>query len=220
MQEPGAGSQNLVWPLSSEFCLLSPVSFISIILVVLIGYLIGSVSFAVIIARSQGVDIFKEGSGNPGATNVKRVLGKKWGNLTFALDALKGLAAAGWPLVAYAGDNRLAVIGLIAAILGHSFSIFLKFRGGKGVATTIGGLLALMWLVLLIGLAVWLVIFYTTKVVALASILFAVSLPISAYFIHGTSDPRFYLGLILTVLIVVRHRSNIARLFSGRENKF
>ena len=193
---------------------------LSIILVVLIGYLIGSISFAVIIARSQGVDIFKEGSGNPGATNVKRVLGKKWGNLTFALDALKGLAAAGWPLIAYTGDHRLAVIGLIAAILGHSFSIFLKFRGGKGVATTIGGLLALMWLVLLVGLMVWLVIFYTTKVVALASILFAVSLPISTYFIHGTSDPRFSLGTILAILNVLRQRSNIVRLFSGKENKF
>jgi glycerol-3-phosphate acyltransferase PlsY len=195
-------------------------SVVSILLVILVGYFLGAISFAVIVARSQGVDIFKEGSGNPGATNVKRVLGRKWGNITFILDALKGFVAAGWPLLAYGGDNRLAVIGLIAAILGHSFSVFLKFRGGKGVATTIGGLLALMWGVLLIGLVVWLIVFYTSKVVAMASILFAVSLPISAYFIHGPEDPRFYLGLILAVLIVVRHRSNIARMFSGKENKF
>ena len=195
-------------------------SAVSILLVSVIGYFLGAISFAVIVARSQGVDIFKEGSGNPGATNVKRTLGKKWGNIVFALDALKGFVAAGWPLIAYAGDQRLAVIGLIAAILGHSFSVFLKFRGGKGVATTIGGLLALMWPVLLIGLAVWLILFYTTKVVALASILFAVSLPISAYFIYATEDPRFYLGVILGVLIVVRHRSNIVRMFSGKENKF
>ncbi|HBR95077.1 MAG TPA: acyl-phosphate glycerol 3-phosphate acyltransferase [Opitutae bacterium] len=192
----------------------------SILLVVLVGYFLGAISFAVIVARGQGVDIFKEGSGNPGATNVKRVLGAKWGNTVFALDALKGFIAAGWPLLAYGGDNRLAVIGLIAAILGHSFSIFLKFRGGKGVATTIGGLLALMWAVLLIGLVIWLVVFYSSKMVALASILFALSLPVSAYFIHGTQDPRFYLGLILAVLIVVRHRSNIARMFGGKENKF
>jgi len=195
-------------------------SVVSILLVTLVGYFLGAISFAVIVARSQGVDIFKEGSGNPGATNVKRALGAKWGNTVFALDALKGFVAAGWPLLAYGGDNRLAVIGLIAAILGHSFSVFLKFRGGKGVATTIGGLLALMWGVLLIGLAIWLIVFYTSKVVALASILFSVSLPISAYFIYGTEDPRFYLGLILGVLIVVRHRSNIARMFSGKENKF
>ena len=192
---------------------------VSILLITIIGYLLGAISFAVIIARSKGVDIFKEGSGNPGATNVKRILGKKWGNAVFALDALKGFTAAGLPLLVY-HDDRLAVIGLIAAILGHSFSVFLKFRGGKGVATTIGGLLALMCPALLIGLVVWVIIFYTKKVVALASIFFAVSLPMSAYFIYGTEDPRFYLGVVLALFIVVRHRSNIIRMFSGKENKF
>ena len=191
----------------------------SIILVTIIGYLLGAISFAVIIARSKGVDIFKEGSGNPGATNVKRILGKKWGHAVFSLDALKGFTATILPLMVY-GDDRLAIIGLIAAILGHSFSVFLKFRGGKGVATTIGGLLVLMCPVLLLGLVVWLIIFYTKKVVALASIIFAVSLPISAYFIYDTEDPRFYLGLVLALLIVVRHCSNITRMFSGKENKF
>jgi glycerol-3-phosphate acyltransferase PlsY len=194
---------------------------VSILLITIIGYLLGSISFAVIIARSKGVDIFKEGSGNPGATNVKRILGKKWGNAVFALDALKGFTAALLPLIIYDDDRlELAVIGLIAAILGHSFSIFLKFRGGKGVATTIGGLLALMPPALLIGLVVWLIVFYTKKVVALASIFFAVSLPMSAYFIYGTEDPRFYLGVVLALFIVVRHRSNIIRIFSGNENKF
>ena len=194
-------------------------SVFSIILVTIIGYLLGAISFAVIIARSQGVDIFKEGSGNPGATNVKRILGKKWGHAVFALDALKGFTATVLPLMVYS-DDRLAIIGLIAAILGHSFSVFLKFRGGKGVATTIGGLLVLMCPVLLLGLVVWLIIFYMKKVVALASIFFAASLPISAYFIYGKEDPRFYLGLVLALLIVVRHRSNITRMFSGKESKF
>ena len=194
-------------------------SVFSIILVTIIGYLLGAISFAVIIARSQGVDIFKEGSGNPGATNVKRILGKKWGYTVFSLDALKGFTAAGLPLIVY-GDDRLAVIGLIAAILGHSFSVFFKFRGGKGVATTIGGLLALMCPVVLIGLVVWLIIFYTKRIVALASIFFAVTLPISSYFIYGTEEPRFYLAVILAFFIVVRHCSNIIRMFSGRENKF
>ena len=194
-------------------------SVFSIILVTIIGYLLGAISFAVIIARSKGVDILKEGSGNPGATNIKRILGKKLGHAVFTLDALKGFVATILPLVVY-DDNRLAIIGLIAAILGHSFSVFLKFQGGKGVATTIGGLLVLMYPVLLLGLAVWLIIFYTKKVVALASIFFAVSLPISAYFIYGIEDPRFYLGLVLALLIVVRHRSNITRMFSGKESKF
>ena len=194
-------------------------SVFSIILFTIIGYLLGAISFAVIIARRQGVDIFKEGSGNPGATNVKRILGKKWGHAVFALDALKGFTATVLPLMVY-GDDRLAIIGLIAAILGHSFSVFLKFRGGKGVATTIGGLLVLMCPVLLVGLVVWLIIFYTKKVVGLASIFFAVSLPLSAYFIYGTEDPRFYLGVVLALFIVGRHRSNIIRMFSGKENKF
>ena len=192
---------------------------VSILLITIIGYLLGAISFAVIIARSKGVDIFKEGSGNPGATNVKRILGKKWGYTVFSLDALKGFTAAGLPLIVY-GDVRLAVIGLIAAILGHSFSVFFKFRGGKGVATTIGGLLALMCPVVLIGLVVWLIIFYTKRIVALASIFFAVTLPISSYFIYGTEEPRFYLAVILAFFIVVRHCSNIIRMFSGRENKF
>ncbi len=142
-------------------------SVFSIILFTIIGYLLGAISFAVIIARSQGVDIFKEGSGNPGATNVKRILGKKWGHAVFALDALKGFTATILPLRVYE-DDRLAIIGLIAAILGHSFSVFLKFRGGKGVATTIGGLLVLMCPVLLLGLVAWLIIFYTKTVGALA----------------------------------------------------
>ena len=192
---------------------------VSILLITIIGYFLGAISFAVIIARSKGVDIFKEGSGNPGATNIKRILGKKWGYTVFALDALKGFTAARLPLMFY-DDDRLAVIGLIAAILGHSFSVFLKFRGGKGVATTIGGLIALMFPALLIGLVVWVIIFYTKKVVALASIFFAVSLPVSAYFIYGTEDPRFYLGVVLALFIVGRHRSNIIRMFSGKENKF
>lgn len=193
----------------------------NIFLVSLVGYFLGSISFAVLVSKSQGVDIFKEGSGNPGATNVKRVLGSRLGNTVFALDALKGLAAAGWPMLLL-GDNYLVlgIVGLVAAILGHSFSVFLKFRGGKGVATTMGGLLAIMPVTLLIGLLLWLICFYSTRVVALASIVFAVSLPVSALFVSGLNDPRFILGLLLGVLIVARHRSNIVRLLSGNENSF
>jgi glycerol-3-phosphate acyltransferase PlsY len=192
---------------------------LEIILATVIGYLLGSISFAVLVAKSRGVDIFKEGSGNPGATNVKRALGSKWGNAVFALDALKGFLAAGWPLL-FLGNLQLGILGLVAAILGHSFSVFLNFRGGKGVATTMGGLLAIMPLVLFAGLLVWLVCFYTTKVVALASILFALSLPVAAFFLNGTADPRFTLALLLSILIVLRHRSNISRLMQGKENSF
>lgn len=196
-------------------------SNLEIVLVSVIGYLLGAISFAVIVSQRQGVDIFKAGSGNPGATNVKRVLGAKWGNLVFALDALKGLVAAGWPILIL-GEIRLAVIGLVAAILGHSFSVFLKFRGGKGVATTMGGLLAIMPLCLLVGLLAWLLVFYSTKIVALASILFAFSLPISAFYIYDEdpSDPRFTLSMLLCILIFFRHRSNLRRMLQGKENRF
>jgi glycerol-3-phosphate acyltransferase PlsY len=190
-----------------------------IILVSLVGYLLGSIGFAVLVSKRQGVDIFTEGSGNPGATNVKRILGPKWGNAVFALDALKGLVAAGWPVL-FLGELRLGVIGLVAAIIGHSFSVFLKFRGGKGVATTMGGLLAIMPSSLLIGLLVWLVVFYLSKFVALASIIFAFSLPVSALNLYGSGDPRFTLALMLCILIFFRHRSNLVRLLQGKENSF
>lgn len=195
---------------------------LNIALVSIVGYLLGAISFAVIVARSQGVDILKYGSGNPGATNVTRALGSKFGNIVFACDALKGFIAAGWPLFVFGGDLglKLGIIGLIASIIGHSFSVFLKFKGGKGVATTMGGLVAIMPIVLVIGVAAWALVFFTSRMVAIASILFAVSLPVSAYLLYGAGDPRLTLGMVLGVLIVVRHRSNIVRMFQGSENSF
>ena len=194
---------------------------LNIALVSIVGYLLGAISFAVIVARSQGVDILKYGSGNPGATNVTRALGSKFGNIVFACDALKGFVAAGWPLL-WMGEAglQLGIIGLIASIIGHSFSVFLKFKGGKGVATTMGGLVAIMPIVLLLGVAAWAAIYFTIRMVAIASILFAVSLPISAYWLYGSGDPRLTLGVVLGVLIVLRHRSNISRMLQGTENSF
>lgn len=185
------------------------------------GYLLGSISFAVLIARSAGVDIFRVGSGNPGATNVLRVLGKPRGYACFLLDALKGAVAvlAGIGLSGgAAGPETLGVLALMGAILGHSFPVFLRFRGGKGVATTIGGLLVLVPWVLLIGLAVWLVVFYSSKYVSLASLCLGVSLPVSS-FLLGNSVLMNGVTLLLALLIGVRHRSNIQRLLAGTENR-
>lgn len=187
--------------------------------VVLFGYFLGAVSFAVLVAKRQGVDIFNVGSGNPGATNVKRVLGAKWGNLVFVLDAAKGVLAAALPLLLWP-ELHYAVLGLIAAITGHSYSIFIAFRGGKGVATTMGGLLVIMPAVLLIGLILWLIAFYSTRVVALASLLFALSLPITAVILYGVGHVCFGLSSGLSLLILLRHRSNILRLIKGEENSF
>ncbi len=187
----------------------------------LIGYLLGAIPFAVIIGRRYGVDILKEGSGNPGATNVKRVLGKKAGNLCFALDLLKGFIATLIPRLLVGDENQLtlAIIGLVGAILGHSFSMFIGFKGGKGVAVTMGGLLALAPVVLIGGLLVWIATFYSLRYVSLASIAFGVSLPLLALIF---SKPMLLVGFfaLLAALIIIRHKSNIQRLIAGTESRF
>ncbi len=167
------------------------------------------------------MDIFKEGSRNPGATNVKRILGKKAGNTVFVMDFLKGFTVGLLPLLIADPDNRqmLAICSILSAIFGHSFSIFLRFRGGKGVATTMGGFLALAPWVLVIGIALWLLVFYSSRYVSLASILFGVSLPISSYFLNQSQWVISFCGLI-AILLVVRHNSNIVRLLNGTENRF
>lgn len=196
------------------------------------GYLLGSIPFAVIIARRHGVDIFKAGSGNPGATNVKRVCGKKAGNLVFALDALKGLVAAAWPWLAaptlagncdwFSGDAVLyaRLTGFAGAVLGHCFSIFLKFRGGKGIAVSVGGLCGALPECLLVSAAVWLITYFTTRIVSIASLLAALDLPIASGILWGTKDPRFLLCLILAILVFYTHRANIGRIIRGEEFNF
>ncbi len=186
------------------------------------GYVIGSISFAVLIAKGHGVDIFKLGSGNPGATNVLRNLGKRAGYTCFLLDAFKGIAAAlvGFGLSRFTAGNdgeAFAIVGLAGAIFGHSFSMFLDFRGGKGVATTVGGLIVILPWVMLIGIVVWLLVFYTTRYVSLASIMLGISLPVSALFL--TSRLGFILCIVLGLLILVRHRSNLQRLRRGEESR-
>ena len=190
----------------------------------LIGYFLGSINFAVLVAKYKGLDLFSLGSGNPGATNVKRMMGAFWGNTVFLLDFSKGYLAVFLTqsilVLEELNYDLLGILGLLGAILGHSFSIFLKFRGGKGVATTMGGLLALMPWVLVLGLVAWSIVFFSTRVVAMASIVFAISLPISFYFLHDLPDVRWIFCIVLAILIVVRHYSNIQRLLSGKEHDF
>ncbi|WP_309386528.1 glycerol-3-phosphate 1-O-acyltransferase PlsY [Cerasicoccus frondis] len=187
----------------------------------LVGYLLGAISFAVIIGKKHGVDILKVGSGNPGATNVKRAIGKKAGNLCFALDALKGFVATLLPQLVVDSEHALAfaIIGLVGAIIGHSFSIFIGFKGGKGVAVTMGGLLALAPLVLICGLLVWVATFYTSRYVSLASIAFGVSLPLLAL-MAGSPGLLVAFFALLAALIIIRHKGNIQRLLAGTENRF
>ncbi len=204
-----------------------------------VGYILGSLPFGYLVARAHGVDIFKVGSGNPGATNVKRVLGAKAGGMVLGLDALKGALAAAWSLLSYTSlsvtvdletaggaaaisgqDWRLVgLAGLIGGVLGHSFSVFTKFKGGKGVATAAGGVLVLMPVSCLIAAAVWLVTFYTTRYVSLGSILAAVALA-AATWIRGNPLPLNIVVTLLALFVIARHRENIARLMAGTESKF
>lgn len=212
--------------------------FAAIGIFALLGYLIGSVNFAVLVAKKHGVDILKEGSGNPGATNVKRVLGKGPGNLVFALDALKGFVGAGLPtLVGYViatqgidfviqGDAFIhGVAGFVGTLLGHCFSCFLKFKGGKGVASTIGGLLVLLPIPILIGAAVWGLVFTLSRYVSLASIALGVSLPLSCWLLPlftklTFGQPEFWFAAAIAAFNVWTHRSNIGRLLAGTESRF
>ncbi|MFZ9979577.1 MAG: glycerol-3-phosphate 1-O-acyltransferase PlsY [Opitutales bacterium] len=200
----------------------------------LLGYLIGSVNFAVLVAKKHGVDILKEGSGNPGATNVKRVLGKGPGNLVFALDALKGFVGAGLPYLLLRVEETPAaadihftvcVAGFVGTLLGHCFSCLLKFKGGKGVASTIGGLLVLLPVPILIGAAVWGLVFTLSRYVSLASIALGVSLPLSCWLLPlftklTFGQPEFWFAAAVAAFNVWTHRSNIGRLLAGTENRF
>src|SRR5882757_2712896 len=181
-----------------------------------IGYLLGSLPFGYLVARAHGVDIFKAGSGNPGATNVKRVLGAKAGNTVFALDAVKGMVAAAWPMLPFvdAADVRMmGLVGVIAAVLGHSFSMFTRFKGGKGVATAAGGLVVLIPVACLIGGAVWVLTFFITRYVSLGSVLAALAVPGASWLLNNPLS----LNVVATALglfVVIRHRENIKRLLN------
>ena len=202
--------------------------FAAIGIFALLGYLIGSVNFAVLVAKKHGVDILKEGSGNPGATNVKRVLGKGPGNLVFALDALKGFVGAGLPYLflrieetGSTADIRfvVCVAGFIGTLLGHCFSCFLNFKGGKGVASTIGGLLVLLPVPILIGATLWGVVFVLSRYVSLASLALGLSLPVSCFFLKY-DQPQFWFSAAIAAFNIWTHRSNIGRLLTGTESRF
>jgi acyl phosphate:glycerol-3-phosphate acyltransferase len=190
------------------------------------GYLLGALPFGYLVARAKGVDIFAVGSRSPGATNVRRMLGTGPGNAVLLLDMAKGALAAGWPLIAVwgavnalAAPRTLGYVGLAAALLGHSFSCFTHFRGGKGVATAAGGLVVLMPLVAASSLAVWAVVFAASRYVSLASIVAAASLPALAYAFRQGRLAMAVSGVI-AVFVIVRHRANIGRLIAGTEKRF
>jgi len=195
----------------------------SILSSVLIGYLLGAIPFGLLVARSRGIDIRLHGSGNIGATNVLRVLGKKWGILVFVLDALKGWLAVDLAMRWLpAGTHGAVLNGLVAAfacVLGHSFPVWLRFRGGKGVATTAGVLVSLMPLAAGVALLVWVAVFFSSRYVSLASIAAAIALPVSAALLGKGMYLLVFSGIV-AALVIWRHRTNIERLRAGTENRF
>jgi glycerol-3-phosphate acyltransferase PlsY len=184
------------------------------LLLVPVAYLLGTFPSAVMVARSRGVDIFAAGSGNPGASNVGRVLGAKWGALVFLLDALKGTIPA---LVGLAIDTRPGAYLLItAAVLGHMYPVTRRFRGGKGVATMGGAMLTLHPLISLCLLATWILVRKATGTASLASLLITIGLPIGIA-IAGAPGWEIVYVVALCALVLVRHIDNIRRLLGRRE---
>jgi acyl phosphate:glycerol-3-phosphate acyltransferase len=227
----GSGSQ-IHLARDARVCLLGRVSLLpAALLLVLFAYVCGSLPFGYWACRLKGVDIRKHGSGNIGATNVIRVMGKKTGIPVFALDMIKGLvpvAFAEWWMARCGADPNtatlIAVFCAAAAVLGHMFTFWLGFKGGKGVATSAGALIGLAWQALLIGFVVWLMVYLLTRTVALASIAAAVALPIAMAIVMTIAGRWNHvllgLGIVMGTLVIVRHRSNIARLLKGTENRF
>lgn len=188
-----------------------------IYLLVLWSFLMGSIPVGLIVAKLKGVDLRKVGSGNIGATNVLRAMGKRPALITLAGDMLKGIIPVF--ISGYILDDPLysGIVGL-AAILGHDFSIFLKFRGGKGVATSIGVILAYSPLVSVLTVLVWIIVVFMTRYSSMGAIVSFMLLPLNIY-VFDYSNERFLISIFITLLILFKHRENIGRLLSGREPK-
>ncbi len=182
------------------------------------SYLIGSIPNGLILGKAiWGVDLRKHGSNNIGATNAWRIIGKKAGVSIFLLDMVKGVIGAGLGIF-YAGSPLAGVLCGILAVIGHSWSIFLGFKGGKSVSTGLGVLMMLMPKVAFIVFLVWLAVVFVTQYVSLGSIIGAALVPVLAY-IFSMPMEYFVFGVLAAVFIIYRHKANIDRLLHGRENK-
>ncbi|OQA85330.1 MAG: Glycerol-3-phosphate acyltransferase [Lentisphaerae bacterium ADurb.Bin242] len=197
------------------------------------SYLIGSIPFGYLIGKFKGIDIRTQGSGNIGATNVTRVVGKNWGRLCFACDLLKGaipvLIAScllkQLPWGSHTTGGLLVVLTAFLVVIGHIYPVYLGFKGGKGVSTAAGAILALNPLAVVCAAAVWGIVFFASRYVSLASLCAAVALPASAWalarFAHiSVTRPEMILLLVFALLTIVRHISNIKRLLNGTESRF
>jgi glycerol-3-phosphate acyltransferase PlsY len=196
------------------------------IVILAVAYLLGSIPFGfVLVWMFKHEDVRKTGSGNIGATNVARSGGKGLGMLTLLLDALKGVAAVLLALHfaprVHGAPSDLAVAAAVAAVVGHIFTVWLGFKGGKGIATALGVFLALVPMVALASLGVFVVIFALTRYVSLASICAALSVPLFTWLLVPAHTPGLLAGVsFISLLSIVKHHANIRRLLSGTESKF
>ena len=194
----------------------------------LISYLAGAIPCGLLIGFYNGVDIRKVGSGNIGATNVTRSVSPLAGKLCFFCDFVKGMLPVLLVQAFIPGNPLAAIISGLAAILGHMFPVYLKFKGGKGISTAAGVAIALAPLPLLTALIIWVAMFYISRYVSLASIIAAIMLPVSAAVYAllkvggnvATSRQTIIFFCIIAVLAVVKHTSNIKRLLNGTESRF
>lgn len=191
---------------------------VGIIISCVVGYLLGSANSSLIIGKFYGTDVRKHGSGNAGATNTLRTLGKTAALFVTLGDILKGIIACLIGSVIY-GKEGLIVAG-IAAIIGHNWPLYFKFKGGKGVLTTFAVVIMMDWQVAIALLCVFIIIVVLTRYISLGSVLGAMLFPIGAYIRDGDNGVYVVSAVILAVLVVIRHRSNIARIFRGTESKF
>lgn len=195
--------------------------YLFIIIVALFAYLIGSIPTGYIIVKAKtGKDIRTIGSGSTGATNVKRVLGKKWFFTVMILDAIKGMIPVLLTKYLILGDSigLLAVIAAVTVIIGHSKPVFLKFKGGKSVASGIGTIYALNFIAGIILTVIWCIITYFTKYVSVGSIVAILTAPFIMYFLDSPVAYTIYCALA-AIYIIYLHRENIKRLIQGNENK-
>ncbi len=184
------------------------------IVFVILAYFIGNISPSTMLAKARGLDIKKEGSGNAGTTNALRVMGAKAGVITLVVDVLKGVIAVLLPTLIV--GETCAMYCAVAVIVGHVWPVIYKFKGGKGVATTFGAIIAINPLLGLATLGVVAVTVLISKRMSAGSVMGAILFPLLAFFI----EPGFYLqGLVLAAIVIIKHRANIDRLIHGEEPK-
>lgn len=187
-------------------------------LLICAAYLIGSIPTGLLLGKAYGIDVRNEGSGNIGATNLYRTVGRKVGIITLIGDCLKGLLPVLFVTFSGVPPEFAAWVGL-AAFCGHVYSVFLKFKGGKGVATALGVFLALAPLAVAIAIVLFAVLMFAWRYVSLGSISAAAAMPVAVYFLGGTRTV-IAVTVVIAAIVIIRHHENIRRLIAGTENKF